>query len=424
MSLGAVLAGVAACSLDVAEPEPEPREGPPASWSMQGPTGMNTAVMIGRVLVVRNDEEMFGADPETGRKLWSFPSAGLRVSGDLIVLLEKHDRIKAFSVADPATGRILWRKDSLSGLRVAEDAIFTVTCRKDDECTTTRHDRRSGEPRWNVRSSDAWLGEDGIGARLPFVPATGSYLPAELHEDDQGFSVGARDAKSGRLTRGRITSGWHEVVVGRTLVSSEHDPPDGDDRCTVTLTAVNVESGRKKWKREVFSGREAHGGCRHWLADAQSGQYSFIGAGSRIAASTEDGYPQVFDLEVGRTVWRGDVKGVPIDGDGRTLLVRQHADQGSLTLLDFATGRQLWTAPDPGLEGSSASWQTAVTGRLVSVSGAVGTRPHVLVYRVEDGQRLGRFPGWLQGLGEDWAAIGHSPHRPVVGKLQFDFIRF
>jgi len=138
---------------------------------------------------------------------------------------------------------------------------------------------------------------------------------------------------------------------------------------------------------------------------------------------TEDGHPQVFDLATGRTVWRGDAKGVPIDGDGRTLLIRDHTDEESLSLLDFATGRLLWTAPDPGLKGTSASRRIAITGRLIAVSGAVGTRPHVLVYRVEDGRKLGLFPGWLHGLGEDWAAIGHSPYRPTVNDLQFDFIR-
>lgn len=162
--------------------------------------------------------------------------------------------------------------------------------------------------------------------------------------------------------------------------------------------------------------------CQKRLVPDSTG-LTLIGTGSRIAASTADGAPQVFDLASGRTVWRGDASGVPIDGDGRSLLVRRQADSGPLSLLDFTTGRTLWTAPDPGLSGQSASWASAVTGRLVAVSGADGDRPHVLVYRADTGQRLGRFPGWLEGLGDDWVAIGHSAHRPTAGRLTLDFIR-
>jgi outer membrane protein assembly factor BamB len=424
----AVFVAVAAYIWAVAGPEPEPWEGPSASWSMQLPTGMSTAVMVGGVLVVHHEETVFGADAETGEKVWSLPPARLRVSGDLIVLSEHEEleesRVEGFSVADPATGRVLWRKGPVSGLRVAEDAVFTTVCREDDECTVTRHDRRGGEPRWSIRG-EVRLGGDDFGARLPFTPATGSYLFTDLREDGGEPFWGVRDAASGRPVRGRVTRrGWYEVVAGRALVSVDNTPPEGDDRCAVTLTAIDAESGRGKWKGEVFNGRNAQGKCESRPVGFQTGHSVFIGAGSRIAAVTEDGYPQVFDLATGRTVWRGDAQGVPIDGDGRTLLVRRHTDRGSLALLDFATGRVLWTAPDPGLEESSASWRTAVTGRLVAVSGADGDRPHVLVHRVEDGRRLGRFPGWLQGLGEDWAAIGHSAHHPTVGELRFSFVRF
>ncbi|GAA0285716.1 hypothetical protein GCM10009527_097120 [Actinomadura nitritigenes] len=36
------------------------------------------------------------------------------------------------------------------------------------------------------------------------------------------------------------------------------------------------------------------------------------------------------------------------------------------------------------------------------------------------GRRLGRFTGWLQGLGDDWAAIGHDAK---ANTLTYDFVR-
>lgn len=423
---GLLCTGMVACSVGPPEPGAEPREGPAAAWTMSTPTGASNTLKIGRVLVVHNAEALFGIDPANGRHLWRVASTEktrLSVSGDLLVHREPQtEDTETISVVEAAEGRILWRKSGVSELRVTADAIFTNVC-ADDACTLVRHDPRNGKERWSVRNGGGALTDDAIGARPPFTAESGSAMPTDFRTVPDR-SWGAIDTSSGRLLKGRSPDhAWYEVVVGRTLVTSDHDPESGDKRCTVTLTAVDADSGRRKWTREVFGGRKAGGDCEKILAGRDT-RLTFISAGSRIAASTVNGYPQVFDLATGRTVWRGDTPGVPIDGDGRTLLVRQEADAGGLALLDFATGRRLWTAPDPGLEGSSASWETHVTGRLVAVSGATGSRPHVLVYRVADGRRLGRFPGWLQGLGDDWAAIGHSSDRTAVGKLQFDFVRF
>jgi outer membrane protein assembly factor BamB len=420
------LAGATACS-GTLTPQDPPREGPSAKWSLSVPTGSNTIAMAGAVAVIKNDRSLLGVDPATGRELWRLP-AGEKDTVDLVKdLVVLRDRAESdtktipFSVIDSATGRTLWRDDPTDGLQVTQDAIFSTDCERRDGCVTTRRDPRSGRIRWSVPSGIPWFPDTAIGVRRPLAPATAAYTVAEA--DDDGPLRGARETRTGRSVRGHLVGrGWYSLAVGRTLVSTDHDPPSGDDRCTVGVTAADAESGRTKWTREVFSGRLADGSCEKRLVPDSTG-LTLIGTGSRIAASTSHGTPQVFDLTSGRTVWRSDTWGVPIDGDGRTLLVREQADSGRLSLLDFATGRTVWTAPDPGLSGQSASWESAVTGRLVAVSGATGDRPHVLVYRADTGQRLGRFPGWLEGLGDDWVAIGHSADQPTVGKLTFDFIR-
>jgi hypothetical protein len=120
------------------------------------------------------------------------------------------------------TGRIRWRKEPVSGLRVTEDAIFSTVCEERKGCTLTRHDRYSGRPRWSIRDADPWLTEDDTGARAPFTPATGSYLLSGLHEDDQGVSAGARDTKTGRLTRARVP-GWLQGL-GEDWAAIGHSP--------------------------------------------------------------------------------------------------------------------------------------------------------------------------------------------------------
>lgn len=424
MVLGALLAATATACSSGGGPAPDPREGPAPAWSFVGPTGLATTAMAGRVLVIKNDEAVLGVDPASGRRLWSVPSSprlGIRIVRDLVVQVAREQSdVREVTVLDSSTGRVLWRKAGIAYARITQDAIFAGAC-AGKACAVTRYDPRSGAPKW-TRPGDAWLSEDDIGARRPDVPPTGRLIAASM-EPTGNPSFGARDAASGTPLPGRVSArSWTELAVGGSLVAIQNDPPEGDNRCTVTVTSADAASGAKRWQRQIFGGRAADGSCVKRLVPDSTG-LTLIGAGTRIAASTDNGFPQVFDLATGRTVWRAADQAVPIDGDGRTLLVRTQADRGALSLLDFATGRRLWTAPDPGLEGTSASWKTSVTSRLVAITGATGDRPRVLVYRADTGQRLGMFPGWLQGLGDDWVAVGHSPKEPQANKLQYDFIR-
>ncbi|MEU8119877.1 PQQ-binding-like beta-propeller repeat protein [Spirillospora sp. NPDC049024] len=410
----ALLVCTAGASCSGVSPQPPSREGPPPAWSLTVPTGENTTSVIGRVALIANDRAVLGVDPGSGRELWRVPSGEddeVEVAGTLIVRLRKTvpaDTVR-FSVIDPANGGTLWQGGPVEKARVTRDSVLTTVCGAGADCKITRRDLRTGEVRWSLRGDEVRSANAAVGVRRPLVPDTGRIFASR--DDGRPLPPPGKD--------GSGESGWYTVVVGRTLITTDHDPPSGDENCTVTVSASEAGTARRRWTRKVYSGRRADGECEKRLAPSSTG-LDLIGDGRRIAASTDTGRPQVFDLASGRTVWRGDAPGVPIDGDGHTLLVREHADTGALSLLDFATGRVLWKAPDPGLPGESASWETAVTQRRIAVSGAEHDHPFVLVYDAATGRRLGRFPGWLQGLGDGWVAIGHDAK---ANTLTYDFIR-
>ncbi|MEJ3750604.1 hypothetical protein WEI85_46020 [Actinomycetes bacterium KLBMP 9797] len=174
------------------------------------------------------------------------------------------------------------------------------------------------------------------------------------------------------------------------------------------------------WAHPLYSGRRADGTCAKWLADYENQDRVAIGAGTWIAAATATGRPQVVDLTTGRALWTGRDQGTPIDGTDQAILVRGQADAGSIAMLDARTGAVRWTAPDPGLSGSSPSWHTAVSQRLVAITGAVGERPRVIVHDAMTGRQLGIWPGWLHGLGEDWVAVAHDARND--GTITLDVI--
>ncbi|WP_433472373.1 PQQ-binding-like beta-propeller repeat protein [Spirillospora sp. CA-142024] len=391
------------------------REGPPAAWSLSVPTGESTTAIVGRVAVIANDRAVLGVDPGSGRELWRVPSGEddeVDVAGALIVHRQKTstaDTVR-FTVIDPANGRTLWQDGPVGKVQATQDSVLTTVCGEGDSCKITRRDLRTGKVQWRLQGDDVWLANAWIGVRRPLVPDTGR-LFASRRGDGRPLPPAGIERSD--------TAGWYTVVVGRTLITTDHDPESGDENCTVTISARQAGTAHHMWTRKVYSGQKADGECERRLAPSSTG-LDLIGDGHRIAASTDTGRPQVFDLASGRTIWRGDAPGIPIDGDGHTLLVRELADTGALTSMDFATGRVLWKAPDPGLSGESASWQTAVTQRRIAVSGAEDDHPFVLVYDAATGRRLGRFPGWLEGLGNDWVAIGHDAK---VNTLTYDFIR-
>jgi hypothetical protein len=260
-------------------------------------------------------------------------------------------------------------------------------------------------------------GVNRIGPHDPYAQDSGPYLVAGIGAPGQRYA--AADAATGQPLNGRAEGGrWGTFAVGPLLVTTDNHPPAGDGRCTVTLKAVDGRTGAAAWSGTVFSGRKADNTCEKSLA--LRNVQDIVGSGNKIAAVTDSGRPQLFDLATGRTAWVGEHPGVPIDSDDGSVLVRRLADSGELALRDFATGKSRWSAPDPGLRGGSASWRSAVTPGLVAVGGSYGNdRVCLLVYDAASGKQLGRFPGWLAGAGPDWVAVTHGG---AANSLNLDFV--
>ncbi|MFB9835327.1 outer membrane protein assembly factor BamB family protein [Actinoallomurus acaciae] len=403
-------------------PASDPREGPPARWSVTMPIGVGDkpVAAVGEVIVVPGENTIVGMTRAAGRPVWRRnvgEDYSYSIAAGLVVI--KASKSGPLEVLDPATGATKWRIEKSDDTLVTADSVYTRDCAGDHgNCSVARRDVDDGTVRWRTRADYAFGDADEfIGTRPPAAPPVDRYLAVTASDG----ATRALDVRTGRLTDGRIRAhGWHGFVAGRTLVTTDNDPPDGDDMCTVTITTVDAVTGGRRWAGAAFSGQDEAGECAKDLAPRTTGM-NMIGAGSRFAASTSHGTPQMIDLATGRTVWAAHASGAPVDGDGRSILVRRFTDRGGLALLDFGTGHTRWSAPDPGLSGTSASWRTVVTDRLVAVTGATGDRPHVLIYDADSGQRLGRFPGWIAGLGDDWAAVVHSG---TADEITFDFIRF
>ncbi|MEH1013536.1 PQQ-binding-like beta-propeller repeat protein [Micromonospora sp. CPCC 206060] len=425
-----LLAGVGACD-SLAPPDQDPwlagasREGPAAAWTVRVAIGGHQVAVLGDVVVVTDERALLGLDLATGRQRWRRDVAGeysISVAGGLVAQQTKDGPLE---VVDPATGSTRWRDDR-PGWRhvIRQEAVYADDCAtrpraKQAGCVIESRELADGATRWRVPATVSGVRDDQIGSRVPVAPASGRYLLAGI--GDRARPFGAVDTGTGRPLKGRIgLNGWYAFVVDDVLVSTDHDPPRGDRRCTVTVTSVAAANGAARWSGAIYSGQRSDSECHKTLADRESGA-AFIGTGSRVAAATEGGRPQVVDLATGDTVWAADKPGAPIDGYGSALLVRQYADQGPFSLLDFDSGQERWTVPDTGLPGGSASWASAVTGGLVAVSGASGDRPFVLVYDVDSGQQLGRFPSWLAGAGDDWVAVTRGTG---VKELILEFIRF
>lgn len=392
---------------------PSPSASAKPAWSVTLPHDYSDteghdqdAALVGDNLVVEGVTAVFGIDAHTGKQRWrhaytSRTQTILGVAGNTVVLSSFDDDV----MIDAKSGKRLWRyKKGINHTDVVtKDAVFTSDCKSwHTQCTVTRRTVRTGKVRWRRPGGPgpAEFGDSTVGGPEPSdEPPTGRYMPVSTNPDSHQWQVWT--TATGLPTGAHAPShGWGASIVGPNLIITNNDPPKGDDRCTVRVYATDAKSGRHRWTRTVFSAQKEDEEVRKY--DKCEKFLPSIGAGTRIAASTADGKPQVFDMSTGRTVWRGKAKGVPVDGDGHSILVRAQAGAGKqLSMLDFATGRVRWTLPDPKGEDG-----TAVDGRLVTVDTETGG-DHVLVYDAATGRFRARLDGLLVALGTGWVLV-HS----------------
>ncbi|MEW2380286.1 PQQ-binding-like beta-propeller repeat protein [Micromonospora sp. NPDC047812] len=385
------------------------REGPEPIWSVTADRLDQPLTQLGQVVVVPDGRELRAVDRATGQDRWRHPfpvSYQYTVAGDLIVLSASDGG--PLEVLDAATGATRWRAEDTQDVVVQQQVVYDRECvgtGRSAKCVVVARDVRDGRQLWKLPADRfARVSDEALGVRAPYAAPTQRYVAARLN----GRTYTTVAPTTGRVGAGRLPSrAWYGFVADGLLVTTDNDPPRGDRRCTVSIATVAAATGARGWSGEVFSGRREDGECAKRLAHDHSG-LTLIGSGTRLVAVTAAGRPQMVDLRTGRKQWEGVTSGVPVDGDDRSVLVRRTADEGELALLDAATGATRWSAPDPGLSGTSASWRSSVTGRLVAVSGAAGGRPVVLVHDASTGRQLGRYPGWLAGAGDDWVAVSHS----------------
>jgi outer membrane protein assembly factor BamB len=422
-----LVVGLAACTRPRAEPPepPEPsvevsqeslrgggtgpgHEGPDPVWSVSVNRVDQQLARIGQMVVVPDERELRAVDRSTGQDLWRRPysmSYQYAVADGLIVVSASDGG--PLEVLDAVTGATRWRAGDTQDVVVHQKVVYNRECvgaGQSAKCVVIARDVRDGRQLWKLPADRfARVTDVALGARVPYAPPTAPYVAVRLSSAARTYTtVGATTGKAGA---GRLPNrAWYGFVAGDLLVATDNDPPRGDQRCTVSIATVNAATGARGWSGEVYSGRKEDGECAKRLANYRSGLV-LIGAGTRLVAVTKAERPQLIDLRTGKAQWEAATAGVPIDGDDRSVLVRRSSDEGELALLDMITGTPRWTAPDPGLSGTSASWRSTVTGRLVAVSGATGNRPAVLVYDVPTGRQLGRYPGWLAGAGDDWVAV-------------------
>ncbi|MCP2299672.1 PQQ-like domain-containing protein [Nocardia amikacinitolerans] len=378
----------------------------------------------GDAVLVPTKEALVAVDRSTGRELWRREPKrpeqySYRVSGDAVVFLEDQGKPgdpALVEVVEAADGRTLWQT-SADDVVVFDKAIYTADCaRGRADCTSMRHDLRSGEPTWPGPAQGSVDG-DTVGTwrnRAPLEPE----LVAIAVEDP--VSTAKRpwavvEASTGTVLPGRAEHhAWHQLGAGDLLVVTDHHAP-GD--CRVAISATAARDGVERYDAEVYSGRKKDGECQNALGPVFGDQ--FIGAGTRIAAVTDSGAPQLFDLATGTTVWTGSGVGSPLDGDDRSLLFSEFADQGALSLLDIATGVTKWTLPDPGFSTAATQQRTIVAGDRVVIGGFSASETDrgylTLVYDRESGRELQRYRGYLCGAGPDWVAVSaERDGKPVL----------
>ncbi|KWV34041.1 outer membrane protein assembly factor BamB family protein [Micromonospora rifamycinica] len=391
---------------------PASPQGPRPAWST--PVGRLDQEVgeSGPLIILPDQRELRAVDRATGQDRWRHPfTTGYRyvIAGGSIVAGGEDGVVE---VLDTTTGATRWRAAGSQDVVVDRQGVYARECTGDGDaatCAIVGRDVQSGRRLWKIPTDRfARVSDVSLGARRPYAAAPGRYVVVRLSAAGRPATYAPVAPTTGRTGAGRLPNrAWYGFLAGDLLVSTDNDPPEGDRRCTVSVTSVHAATGGRGWSGAVYSGRRENGECAKRLADQRSGQ-TLIGSGTRLVAVTADERPQLVDLRTGGTVWRGSAAGVPVDGDDRSVLVRGTADAGELALLDLATGVPRWTAPDPGLAGTSASWRSTVTEGLVAVSGAEDDRPQVLVYDVPTGRQLGRYPGWLAGAGRDWVAVSRS----------------
>ncbi|MCU1644164.1 MAG: PQQ-like protein [Nocardia sp.] len=390
-----------------------------ALWSI--PQKGNSSQMmsvVGDVVIVPEGTGVVAVDRTSGAQRWhrevKAPNGEMfyRVGDGTIVLTEYvagSSDPAPLEVVEATTGRMLWQS-SASAVVAFGQAVYTVDCTgpvSKQVCTTMRHGIRDGVPTWASPARGS-VKKDTVGAWHERAPIEPAYQAISVPDSDP-YVLALVDTATGVVLPGRGEShAWFAVGAGDALAITDSEPANGRSECAVDVRTTNARDNTLRYTATLYSGRRKSGDCQLALGPIFGGE--FIGTGSRIAAVTASGTPQLFDLVTGQTIWTGTDPGSPLDGDDRSLLFGTFADQGGLSLFDLATGAKKWSIPDPGLPGYPQDPKTIIAGDRVVVGAWIADGadkgPIAVVYDRDTGREVTRYHGWLNGAGADWIAIG------------------
>lgn len=393
-------------------PAPTTSASPEPAWKItnfdQRDGGRFPSVAVsGDTVIVARYESLEGYDRATGSLRWHHPkntvnkSHTFEVSGDLIVLSDFTDTNgqRPFEVIEASTGKALWsgapRSFTLHG-----SAIYQVSCAQSDkQCRTMRYDLRTGEPTWPAPIAAAVV-HDPIGITKGHTLPEPAYLAAYLMAEDEWRMV-LVEAATGTILPGRAhDDGWLNMSVDDTLVTTDSgragSKPDED--CPVSITFTDARTGTQLHQSTVYSGRYQDRTCRKLLMTYPD---RVAGIGTRAVVVTADGAPQLFDLATRDTVWTAPVRGVPIDGDDRSVLVREFPGSGPMSLLDLTTGTVRWTIDSAPVTNTMDAYTVVTTDRII-----LAGKDAVIVLDRADGHEITRYPAMrLLGAGDGWTAV-------------------
>jgi len=310
---------------------------------------------------------------------------GVVVRGTSMYLLRKDERGAHVAAIDAATGEPRWRSELPShGYLAADDsAVYCLAARRRGETDLVALDAGDGKTMWRYSAAGRW----GLAGPCRPVPVAGGRVCWTTHGRVQMI-----DAKMGRPM-------WARSIAGEGPLSCA--AVDGEDLYVVSAAALHcleVETGRKRWRRELetpapHAGRpllalargmiffvlpRRAGGSRLVCMDAGTGRLNWQRATGEVrhllagehAICLRGADIRAFDDRTGQPLWRRAAGGCgPLTRAGGLIHFVDSTKPGRLVALDERTGMTAWEIA--GIRSCDAFRRIGRTGYIKTCDGIV-----------------------------------------------------
>ncbi|WP_132520098.1 PQQ-binding-like beta-propeller repeat protein [Nonomuraea diastatica] len=319
---------------------------------------------------------------------------------------------------DPANGKTLWKATSSPYESVVGETVYTPVCRgkqteRHDDCRLSARDPRTGQVRWTILAEHVATVTGRSGGVLTMTTRPKGYRGKHwlmTLDAASGGRLGVRVEKQrfgGELLypRGqKRVSGPTYLTGGLVIMSSKEGQVETfKEMCRLDMVALNARTGAKKWKERIrLADAERDGQCRYGLPDVSAD-------GGNLFGVDERGHPRVFDLAKGRTRWTGGTPGTILNGDAKTVLVKELVDEKeTLTLYDLSSGRARWSDDEPLKVWGRVSTILAGDRLLVRPDDCYRDSCYIRVYDLAKGPLDAAPAGEYAAAGDGWVATRES----------------